>query len=228
MSKRMNSFMLFIGLFFMDLLYSSIIVFILQLIGIDVLKMGDIPKYLTLILINISFMFIIYLIYRKEINNEFKAFTQNFSKYFWFGFKLWLVGLALMISSNLAIQHFYPAPASNEEAVQNALQMLPIYTAFSSCLFAPFVEEMIFRKCLGKVFKSDILFIIVSGFLFGFAHTLTSSSSDQLIYIIPYGLFGCIFAYMYRKTNNIFTSITFHFIHNSILVFFSLLSLGVI
>ena len=100
--------------------------------------------------------------------------------------------------------------------------MFPVYTVFASCIFAPFVEEVIFRKCLGKVFNNDILFIIVSGFLFGFAHTLASIGMglNQMLYIIPYGVFGGIFAYIYCKTKNIFPTITVHHFHNTIIVLY--------
>ena len=230
MEKKINRFMLFIGLFLMDLLYSSLVVILLKNLGIDILSMENTPKYISEILINISFMLIIYLIYRKEINYEFKNYFKNFKKNFTFGFKFWILGLILMIVSNLIIQHIYPSTASNEDAVQESLKLFPVYTVFASCIFAPFVEEMIFRKCLGKVFNNNTIFIIASGLLFGLAHTLASIGvgTSQLLYIIPYGLFGSVFAYMYRKTNNIFTSMTFHFIHNTILVTLSLLSIGVL
>lgn len=230
MNKKINNFMLFIGLFFMDLLYSSLVVVLFKYFGIDIMSMSLGMKYFSLILIDISFMLILYFIYMRDINSEIRSYFKNFKKYFSFGFKFWLLGLVLMIVSNLIIQYVYPVGASNEEAVQESLKLFPVYTVFASCIFAPFVEEIIFRKCLGKVFNNDVLFIIVSGFLFGFAHTLASigMGTSQMLYIIPYGLFGCVFAYMYRKTNNIFTSVMFHFIHNSILVTISLLSAGVI
>ena len=226
MEKKLKNFMFFIGLFVLDLLYSSLVVVLLKLIGINILKFPNSLKYITLILIDISFMAIIYLIYRKEINNELKKYTKNFKNYFFFGLKFWVLGLILMITSNIIIHLIYPSIATNEEAVQQALKTFPIYTIFASCIFAPFVEEMLFRKCLSKAFNSNILFIIASGFLFGFAHNIASIGTNQMLYIIPYGLFGCVFAYMYKKTNNIFTSMTFHFIHNTILVALSLLTVG--
>ncbi|MGM9879230.1 MAG: lysostaphin resistance A-like protein [Bacilli bacterium] len=228
MEKSLNKFMLFIGLFILDILYSSIVVALLNCVGINILELNNTLKYLSLIIIDLSFMFILYLIYRKELNNEFIKYIKNFKDNFSFGLKLWILGLILMISSNLIIQIIYPSVATNEEAVQESLKMFPIYTAFASCIFAPFVEEIIFRKCLGKVFKNSIIFIIISGLLFGLAHTITEIGTSQMLYIIPYGLFGAIFAYMYTKTKNIFVSMTFHFIHNTILVILSLLSVGVI
>lgn len=228
MEKSLNRFMLFIGLFIMDILYSAIVIAILKYAGFDILALNNNLKYIALIIIDLSFMFILYLIYRKELNNEFSKYIKNFGKNFSFGLKLWLLGLILMIGSNIIIQLIYPSVATNEEAVQESLKMFPIYTAFASCIFAPFVEEIIFRKCLAKVFKNSFLFIVISGLLFGLAHTITEIGTSQMLYIIPYGLFGSIFAYMYSKTKNIFVSMTFHFIHNTVLVILSLLSVGVI
>lgn len=75
-----------------------------------------------------------------------------------------------MMISNIIIQLIYPSTADNEAAIQNALTIMPIYIAFSSCIFAPFAEEIIFRKSLRKVFNNDVLFIIFSGLLFGLVH----------------------------------------------------------
>ena len=68
----------------------------------------------------------------------------------------------------------------------------------------------------------------MSGLFFGLIHNLTGLDSKQILYIIPYGAFGCVFAYMYTKTRTIFTSMTFHFIHNTVLVLISLYSMGVL
>lgn len=232
MNKFLNHLMLFIGLFILDILYSEIIITGLKLIGFDIYSLNSYLKTTYLILISLSYMLILYFIYRKEINREFFRFFRYFGKNFTFGLKMWIIGLILMIVSNLAITHFYPSVAANEEAVQTSLKTLPIYTAFASCIFAPFVEEIIFRKCLRKVFSSNTLFIIISGLLFGLAHNLGTllmdTNSMQLLYIIPYGLFGSVFAYTYVKTKTIFTPILFHMVHNTILVMISLSSVGVI
>lgn len=226
--KYLNYFMAFLGLFILDVLYSSIIAGVLNSLGIDILSFTLVKKCFCLILIDLSLMFIFYLIYRKELNKEFFKYIRHFKEYFSFGFKWWIIGLCIMIGSNLLIQIIYPSVANNEAAIQNAMTSMPLYIAFSSCLFAPFVEEIIFRKSLKKVFSNDFLFILMSGLFFGLIHNLTGLDSKQILYIIPYGAFGCVFAYMYTKTRTIFTSMTFHFIHNTVLVLISLYSMGVL
>ena len=43
----------------------------------------------------------------------------------------------------------------------------------------------------------------------------------DLLYIIPYGALGATFAYAYYKTDTVFTTVTFHIIHNTILFLIS-------
>lgn len=227
MNKKINSILFFIALFILYIMYSGVIVFLLKQIGINISSFNTHYKNFYLILIDISLMIITYLFYKKECNRELSKYGRHFIKYFLLGLKMWLFGIVLMIVSNLLISIFYPtASAVNEDAVQTLLKQSPIYMAFSACIFAPFMEEMIFRKSLRKVFSSNTLFIIISGLLFGLAHNISVIGKPDMIYIIPYALFGCVFAYTYVKTNDIFVPITFHMIHNTILIITSLLSIG--
>ena len=67
------------------------------------------------------------------------------------------------------------------------------------------------------------IFILVSGIFFGYMHVAGSTSLTQWLYIIPYSSLGISFAIMYNKTNTVFTSITIHSIHNTILTILSIL-----
>ena len=46
----------------------------------------------------------------------------------------------------------------------------------------------------------------------------------DFIYVIPYALLGVSFAYMHDKTDNILASIMMHFIHNTAIMSFSILT----
>ena len=223
MYKTVKYFLLFLGLFVLDVLYSSLVVEIVKHFNIDILKFTEPLKSVYLIIIQLSLMLIVYFIFKKEFDNEITDYFKNFKKYFSFGLKMWGLGLLLMITSNAIIHIFYTPSALNENIVRETLKNAPLYTVFAACIFAPFIEETIFRKSLKKVFKNDLLFIIMSGLLFGLAHNIGGLGSLQMLYIIPYGLFGSVFAYTYVKTENIFVSATFHFIHNTVLVFLMLI-----
>ena len=82
----------------------------------------------------------------------------------------------------------------------------------------PFTEEMIFRKSLRNCFNNKVLYILLSGLIFGSMHLLSASSIVELVFLIPYSSLGCVFAYMYYKTDNIFVPMTFHMMHNTIIV----------
>ncbi len=229
MYKKMTNFFTFVGLFLLYTIFSSGVLYALNYLGINVNKIGIHSKNTLLIVIDVTLMVITYLFYLKDNNRDIKKYFKNFFKYFGYGMGLWLIGLCLMIISNLLINHFIPgAKALNEDAVQKMLRETPIYASFAACIFAPFMEEMIFRKSLRKVFGIDIVYILVSGFLFGLVHNISSIGTSSMIYIIPYGLFGCVFAYVYAKKKNIFIPIVMHMVHNTVLVIIALFQAGVL
>jgi membrane protease YdiL (CAAX protease family) len=66
----------------------------------------------------------------------------------------------------------------------------------------------------------------MSAFVFGGLHVFSSAETlIDLLYIIPYGAPGFVFAYMLSKTDNIFVPMGFHFMHNGILVALQILLL---
>ena len=66
---------------------------------------------------------------------------------------------------------------------------------------------------------NKILFIIISGIIFGGLHVITGFSSPiDLLYLIPYCAPGFAFAYILADSDNIFIPISLHFMHNGILI----------
>lgn len=221
MKKQIN-ILVFIVLFFLETFWSSIIFYVLERIGINLNSI-----YLRLIIIIISwivFMCILFIIYRKSLIDEFKLYKNNFKKFFIFGLKVWFISLTLMILSNIFISFVYNSNSANEEIVQSYLIKFPIYTTISTLIYAPFTEEIVFRKSLRNVTDNKIVYILLSGLIFGFCHVIAGiSNTMELLYIIPYGIMGCSFAYIYSKTDSIFVSMSMHFIHNFITLIISIL-----
>jgi len=88
------------------------------------------------------------------------------------------------------------------------------------------VEELVFRKAFKDAIKNKWLFIIISGLIFGGMHVVGSYTTiTDLLFIIPYSCLGFAFAAAYYNTDTIFTSITLHMIHNTILTVTSILTL---
>lgn len=220
--EKLPKMLLTICLFVAELLYSYCVVLVLQHFGIDITTYSNTLKYQIIIGIDLSFMFILFLLYRKTLLKDITLYIKYFIKNISTGTKYWIIGLCIMMLSNIIISHYFPGGSANEEAVQNIIKQVPIYMIFSTIIYAPFVEELIFRKSIRDIIDNDYLYIIISGLTFGFVHTLAGSTLHELIYIIPYGALGSCFAIMHVKTKNIYTSMTFHMIHNAIVVFISI------
>ena len=109
--------------------------------------------------------------------------------------------------------------ANNEAAVREMFNSTPIYAFISAVVFAPLLEELVFRKSFRYMFNNDTLFILASGLTFGAFHVIGSYESlIDLLYIIPYSVPGIVFAYTLVKSKNIFVPMGLHFIHNGILM----------
>lgn len=206
-------------IFFNSIYIQKFLVYILNIKKIT-------PKLSTLIsfLSSIIILILLLIIFRKEIIEEFKTFKKNISENIDIGFKYWFIGLAGMFISNIVITFIFKgAGAQNEQEVQKMITAAPLLMIITAGIIAPINEEILFRKNFKNVFKNNLLFIIISGIFFGYLHVSSSTSLMQWIYIIPYSSLGICFAIMYNKTNTVFTSISMHMIHNTILTLISIL-----
>ena len=201
-------------------IYVYLIAFIVGLLNIPIPK-GPTFLWIFNMVVNFSFMILMLFLFIRTIQEDYYDFKTNFKKYLNENIKYWMIGLGLMILSNLFIYMIYRTGASNEEVVQETIKKFPIYMIFATVFYAPFVEELIYRKAINYLFTNDIIYIIASGLLFGGVHILTNP--NQYLYIIPYGVVGSMFAIMYTKTRNVFVPMTFHFIHNTMILMMSLL-----
>lgn len=157
-------------------------------------------------------------IYLKTIVKDFNNFRQNFQYYFNTYSKYWFLNLGLMMISNIIISSLISINSStNQQYIVSLLDKYPIYTFITTILIAPVLEELAFRLTFRKIFKTDILFIFLSGLIFGTLHFSVATSIQELLYIIPYSIPGWIFAYTLKKSNNIFVPISLHMFHNTIM-----------
>ena len=172
-----------------------------------------------------------------KIKKDFNEFKKQFGNNFELAFKYYFIGVVVMIISNLLITLcFSDATAGNEEAVRSLIDQAPLYMIFSVSIYAPFVEELIFRHsikdCIITNKKNKIskyVYIITSGFIFGGMHIFGQATSAlDYLYIIPYMSLGISFAALYAKTDNIFSSISMHALHNTITIILYFMSGGIV
>lgn len=155
-------------------------------------------------------------VFKKRLKRDFAAYKSNVGAHVGQAFKWWgiLIGCSYVLVFVRIILGGEMITA-NQSGLNNA----PLwYTAPLAIIWAPFVEELIFRGCVRRFIKNDILFIIVSGLIFGLGHTIGVEEGlyNIVIQSFQYVAMGAIMATAYVKTNNIFVNMTIHFIQNTL------------
>lgn len=184
--------------------------------GAPYLHLDKIYKYLLYV-----FMFILLLVvFYKDLKRDIKYFFKYFREYNSYVFKMYLFSLLFLLIITVAIRLTVNIDTSTNQAeLAKQFKDTPILIGLLSIIYAPFVEEILFRGIIRKFINNKYLFIIVSGLLFGVAHVIDDFKSiGELLYILVYGSLGCFLAAVYNKTNNIFTNMYFHFIQNTLAV----------
>lgn len=195
---------------------------ILQLLGFN--KLSTSLKLIVSIIYELLILITIIFIYLKTISTDFADFKTNMKYYINKYLKYWFLNLGLMSISNIIIINITNINNStNQEYVTKLLGKFPLYAIIATVLIAPLTEELIFRLNIRKIFKNDILFIIISGLLFGALHLTVATSIKELLFIIPYSIPGMIFAYTYTKSDNIFVPIFLHTLHNTVMIILQIL-----
>ncbi len=211
---------------FLTFYLSSLFAYIpINLFNINVEKISLRTSTYLSVFTSIVVLIIIFIVYWKDLIKDLKIFFKDFRNNFKVGLKYWGKGLLIMFVSNLILLSIFKSGgANNEKVVQNLISASPIAMGFYTCLLAPFIEEIVFRKTLKDVFKNKWVFVFCSFLIFGGAHVVSSATNFiDYLYIIPYGALGATFAYAYHKTDTVYTTVLFHIIHNSLLFFMSIL-----
>lgn len=179
-------------------------------------------KLISQILFNIFMIFLSILVFYKQIKINFKLFINNFETYIKFIIpKLGIAYLFLFVASLISTLITKNAVSVNQEAVES----LPLYyMIFAAVIYAPIVEEIIFRGAIRRFIRNDKIFVVISALTFGILHTMGESSFVNVIVMaLPYATLGFYLSYIYTKTNNIFSNIVSHMIFNSISCLFIIL-----
>ena len=193
LKKKGLAFLVFMLILMGMLFFPYIPILFLYLVGIDYTKFNDTVSVLFNLFCNIGYMAVLFLIYKNKIIKDFKEFKKNLSSNFELAFKYYFIGVILMIVSNLVITlGFSNAVAGNEEAIRELINEFPLYMIFSVSIYAPFVEELIFRHGIKDFLISDnkskrnrYIYIFTSGFIFA---GMGNENTEADFFIIRYGM----------------------------------------
>lgn len=202
-------------IFLLYFIYQLLSILVVDLLKIDL--SNNYKKSIYLLITSIIYLLLLMFLCRKELKNDISKFKlKSIIRYI----PIYIIGILLMGISSYIISNITGIETSqNESIVRQYIKIFPIYMSFSTVIYAPIVEEITFRKTFRNVIKDNILFIVLSGLIFGIVHiNITSNSFNDFLIVIPYIIMGIDFSYIYYKSNNIFTTITLHSVHNLILL----------
>ena len=179
----------------------------------------DLKLYsIVLIVSEISLLLILILTYRKRIKKDFIDFDKNYKEYLSYGIKVWIIGLLIMAISNSIIYRFMDQ-AYNQQVNELVISNLPLYSIIAIVMCGPFVEEIVFRLSFHEHIKNKYVFLSITSLIFAGIHVLNGITTPlELLYFIPYGALALSFGIILYKTNNIFTTVLIHTLHNSLAI----------
>lgn len=205
-----------IKLIFLFTLFFTISAIPISIFNIDITKFNDLDYVIYSLICDLIFLFVIVLCYYKSLIKDFKPFFKDFLKNLETSFKYYLIGIAVMITSNLIINLLLENGIStNENTIRNYITISPLLMGIEISLYAPIAEELLFRKSFREVINNKVLYVLISGLVFGLLHVISTDGLIKFLYLIPYSSLGIAFAYTYQKTNNIYSTIVMHSIHNT-------------
>ncbi|MBR5290336.1 MAG: CPBP family intramembrane metalloprotease [Erysipelotrichaceae bacterium] len=209
------------------LLYCGIYLFLFPLIETGLIKLFDpsviVPVlnvlewgfYLTFPVIMVS---VVWPWFRREFylfcHHPFKNLIHIIKNY-------GLMMLSSILVNLILILVFKLEQSGNQSSIIELYSQQPLKVMFAALVFAPIVEELVFRGSFYAPFrKNQRLFgILFSSFLFGFLHvyqSLFAGNFMDLLYIFSYGLLGSFMCRVYDKTNSFFSCVLLHFLNNFI------------
>ena len=130
--------------------------------------------------------------------------------------KLGICYIIYIIVSLISVFITKESTSVNQESLEK-LSML--YIIPSAVIWAPIVEEAVFRRCIRFFIKNDKIFIIVSSLIFGLLHTIHEETLLNVFIIgLPYIALASYLSYIYTKTNNMFSNMFSHMFINSVAI----------
>ena len=221
MNKIMGWFkyLLLLGLtFFVYYILQSLL--ILPFMGI-INDIGNLLKSLILLGSEVILLVVLFLIYHKLI---IKDFIKNWKKYIPKGLLYWVIGFIGMGFMNILITFTVGSDVATNEALnREMITKLPLYAIPVIAFIGPIVEEIVFRFSFRKVIPNKFLYIVITSIIFAGVHMTASFDSfsaiwsdiPEFLHIFAYLSLALSFSFAYRDTDNIFTTMCLHILHNT-------------
>ncbi len=161
---------------------------------------------------------VVYLL-KAKLKGQWREFRSDYKNKMKKTFKYLLLGMGMMVVSNLILQTFLEDLPLNEQANREMLNEVPMFSIIYMCALAPVIEELLFRLNFKNVFKKKWSYVLATGIFFGALHVITVDLDwIMVLYIIPYSILGMTFSYIFFDTDNVYSSILAHAVNNTFAV----------
>lgn len=155
------------------------------------------------------------IIYYKRLKNDFLNLKKK-------DFLSIFIITILLIAINYGLSVLFESfniKSDNQEMINNMFLNYKLLISLDVVLFAPFIEEFVFRYSIDSACKKNLMFLILSSIIFGIMHGIN-------ITIIIYIFIGLVLSYSYLKYNrNIIIPIIIHMLNNLFAIITMFLSL---
>lgn len=138
---------------------------------------------------------------------------------------VFFVYISLIAVNTLISQFTAQSTSDNQMLIMEVFKEAPLYIVFVAVIFAPIVEEILFRGIIYRTlrfYKFKYIALLISSFLFGVLHVYESiliSRYEDLWFIFVYMAIGLFMGVIYEKSGDILAPIALHMVYNAIAVF---------
>lgn len=162
---------------------------------------------------------------RHKLLNELKKFLTNASANVLKVLRNYGLSMLASIAINIVLVYVFKMTESsdNQQMVESMVNDLPLAMLAVTVLFAPLIEEIVFRGGLYLGVKSkvgELWAVLISSVSFGAIHVVVqvaqSGNIIDLLYILPYASMGFFMVKSVKDTDSLWGGILIHFINNLI------------
>lgn len=131
---------------------------------------------------------------------------------------MYILFYSLTLLTNYIIYKYVGNIADNESILRESLLNSPVLMGVSLAFLGPIMEELIFRYPYQNIKTNKTIKFIIYTLVFALFHIFSATSIQGILFLIPYTFLSLSITYSYYKTDNIYTSMFFHIINNTISV----------
>lgn len=211
-------------IFFGSIIISALMQFVFQVSGIQV-SIESMDGYLNFIF-DLVFVVVSLLVFRKDLIRQWKHLKRLSLMTV---INHILISIPILYLANIAGSLLSiglsgnMVTSQNQELIESLLMQMPVLMVIAVTVFAPILEELIFRLLLFTGFykRGRLIAYVASAGLFGFLHVfqpILQGNVSEILMIFPYLFMGIGLCYVYERSNNIVVPVIAHGFMNTLSV----------